>query len=518
MLSEFVNEPFTDFSQEENRNKMLAALEKVASQFEQEYPMFINGEEVFSNQKFQSFNPCDNHQAVGTFQQATKEHVLQAIGAADEAFKTWSKVSAKDRSEYLLKAAAIMRERKFEFSATMVYEVGKNWAEADGDTAEAIDFLEYYAREMIRFDQPQPVTKIESEDNHLRYIPLGVGAVVPPWNFPFAILAGMSSAPMVAGNTIVLKPSSEAPLTGYKFVEIMRELNLPKGVLNFITHDYQHGAEIGEALVTDTDVRFISFTGSKAVGLLINEMAAKRVPGQRWIKRLVAEMGGKDAIIVDNDYDLDEVATGIVKSAFGFQGQKCSACSRAIIHQDVYDELVEKVVAKTKELTVGEVKDNPNMGAVINKMAEERILEYIEIGKQEGQLLTGGNKASDKGFYIEPTIIKDIAPQSRLAQEEVFGPVLAIIKARDFAHALEIANSTEYGLTGAAYSNREEHLKQADEDFFVGNLYLNRGCTGALVGVHPFGGFNMSGTDAKAGGPDHLLQFLQPKLSSRKIK
>lgn len=514
-LAPFQNEPFTDFSDEANREKMQAALEKVAADFGKTYPMRIDGEDVTVDETFFSYNPCQKDQKLAFFQKGTRAHASAAVEAAHKTFATWSKTPVEERVEYLLKGAAKMREQKFELSAVMVYEIGKSWAEADGDVAEAIDFLEFYAREMLRLNAPQPLTPYPGEVNEYIYQAMGVGAIIPPWNFPLAILAGMTTSAIVTGNTAVLKPAEESMLIGWKFMEIMDAVGLPKNVIQFITGD---GAELGQEMVNHKLTRFINFTGSMQVGLLINEQAAKMVPGQKWIKRVIAEMGGKDAIVADETADPEDVASGIVASAFGFQGQKCSACSRAIIHEAIYDEVLDKVAAKTLELKVGNVEDrNMFMGAVINQESEDKVLKYIEIGKQEGRLVVGGEKLSDTGHFIAPTVIADIAPDARLAQEEVFGPVVAFIKAKDFEDALAIANGTDYGLTGSLYSQKEERLQRAKDDFFVGNLYLNRKCTGALVDVQPFGGFNLSGTDSKAGGRDYLHHFLQAKSISRKI-
>jgi 1-pyrroline-5-carboxylate dehydrogenase len=427
----------------------------------------------------------------------------------------WKNVPAADRAEYLFKTADVMRRRKHELSAWMIFEVSKTWAEADGDVAEAIDFCEFYGREMIRWSGEQPITKYEGEDNRLEYIPLGVGAIIPPWNFPLAIMAGMTTAAIVAGNAVVLKPSSDSPTIAAKFVEILEEVGLPRGVVNFLTGS----AATGEAMVTDPRTRFISFTGSKQVGLHINEVAAKPREGQKWIKRVVAEMGGKDAIIVTDDADLDSAASGVVASAFGFQGQKCSACSRLIVDEKVHDELMEKVVALTNSLRIGPPTErDTNVAAVINRRSFKTTLDYIEKGVSEGGKVVAGGKGNDTdGFYIEPTIIDNVEPGSTIEQEEIFAPVLAVIKARDFDHALEVANDTEFGLTGSVYSTSQSRLEKARKEFHVGNLYLNRKCTGALVGVHPFGGFNMSGTDSKAGGREYLLQFMQAKAVSQKL-
>jgi 1-pyrroline-5-carboxylate dehydrogenase len=406
-----------------------------------------------------------------------------------------------------------MRERRFLINAWMIYEVGKSWVEADADTAEAIDFLEFYAREMLRLSDEQPVTQIDGEQNQLVYIPLGVGAVIPPWNFPCAIMAGMTSASFVTGNTVILKPSSAAPAIAYQFMLILEEVGIPGGVVNFLTGS---GATIGDALVDNPQVRYIAFTGSRDVGLRIYERASKHHKGQRWLKRSILEMGGKDAVVVDETADLEAAANAIVASAFGFQGQKCSAGSRAIVVEQVYDQVLQKVVEKTQKLIVGDVTQvETYMGPVIDENAMKKILEYIEIGKGEGRLLVGGNHHGP-GYFIEPTLIADVDPHARIAQEEIFGPVLAFIKARDFADALHIANDTEYGLTGSLFSQNPHHIQQAREEYHVGNLYFNRKCTGAMVGAHPFGGFNMSGTDSKAGGRDYLLLFTQAKAIAEK--
>jgi 1-pyrroline-5-carboxylate dehydrogenase len=513
---EFTNEPFTDFSKSENIEKMQAALKKVKDTFGTEYPLTIGGEKIKTAGKDKSLNPANLDEIVGIVQSAQQEHAKQAIETAHKTFATWKKTPPEERASYLFRAADLMRERKFEFSAIMVYEVGKNWAEADGDTAEAIDFLEFYGREMLRYAEGQPLTPVKGEKNKLEYIPLGVGIVIPPWNFPLAIMAGMTTAALVSGNTVVLKPSGDAPVIAARFFELLEEIGLPAGVVNFLSGD---GAVIGDYLTTHPLTRFIAFTGSMEVGLRINELAAKPQPGQLWIKRVIAEMGGKDAIIVDDEADLEDAASGIVSSAFGFQGQKCSACSRAIIVESVYDEVLAKVKEKTEKLVMGDPDDKDAfMGPVSSERSMKKILEYIEIGKKEGNLVTGGGRLEGKnGYFIKPTVIEGISPESRIAQEEIFGPVLGIIKAKDFDDALRIANNTKFGLTGALYTKNPGKLEKGAEEFFVGNLYLNRKCTGALVGGHPFGGFNMSGTDSKAGGRDYLLLFLQSKMVSQKV-
>src|SRR5918999_2582611 len=517
MPTEFQNEPFTDFSKEENAQAMRDALEKVKAQLGNEYPLVIGGELIDTGDTLDSINPANRSQVVGRFHKATKELANKAVESAHQTFQTWRNVPAQERADLLFRVAALLRERNHEFSAWMIHEVAKSWPEADGDTAEAIDFLEFYAREMLRYASDQPLLHVTGEENELQYIPLGVGAVIPPWNFPLAIMAGMTVASVVTGNTVVLKPSSDAPTIAFKFFEILEEAGLPPGVVNFMTGS---GAEVGDIVVDHPKTRYIAFTGSMEVGLRINERAAKVHKGQIWIKRVVAEMGGKDAIVVDSDTDYDDAAAGVVASAFGFQGQKCSACSRAIIHADVYEPMLEKIVERTEKIKVGDPTDPAtNMSAVINQKAFKTINEYIEKGKAEGgRVLAGGGSDGEQGFFIEPTVIADVKPGATIEQEEIFGPVLAVIRANDYDHALEIANDTQFGLTGAVYSADEARLDRARNEFHVGNLYLNRKCTGALVGVHPFGGFNMSGTDSKAGGRGYLGLFMQAKVWAEKVR
>src|SRR6266702_3414541 len=509
----FKNEPITDFTRPENRQAQMEALEKVKLELGQTYPLIIGGEKITNEATFTSRNPSQPDQVIGYFSSATLEQVDAAVQSAAAAFETWKHVPAEECAGYLFAAADLLKKRRFEFNAWMIYEVGKSWPEADGDTAEAIDFMEFYAREMMRLAEDQPLVKIEGEDNQLVYIPLGVGAVIPPWNFPSAIMAGMTSAAFVSGNTVVLKPASTSPMIAWQFMSILEEIGLPAGVVNFLTGS---GSTIGDALVEDVRVRFIAFTGSRDVGLRISELAAKHQKGQRWLKRTILEMGGKDAVVVDETADLDAAAEGIVASAFGFQGQKCSAGSRAIVVESVYDQVLQKVIEKTKKLTVGDpTKPETYMGPVVDDNSMKKILYYIDTGKQEGRLVTGGGHHSP-GYFIEPTIFADVDPHAHIAQEEIFGPVLAFIKAKDFDDAMRITNDTEYGLTGSLYSRDPQRIERAKEEFHVGNLYFNRKSTGALVGVHPFGGFNMSGTDSKAGGRDYLLLFTQAKAISAK--
>ncbi|WP_077325088.1 L-glutamate gamma-semialdehyde dehydrogenase [Virgibacillus siamensis] len=513
MVLPFKHEPFIDFTDEANSNDFKAALNQVHGELGKEYPLVINGEKIYTDDKLSSYNPSDKEQLVGKVSKATKEHVDQAMDAALEAFKTWRTWTATERADILYKAAAIVRRRKHEFSAWLVYDAGKPWNQADADIAEGIDFMEYYARKMVELEKGKEINDRPNEQNTYFYQAMGPGVTIPPWNFAFAIVAGTTVAPIVAGNPVLLKPSENTPVIAYKLVEVLEEAGLPTGVLSFVPGD---PAEIGDYLVDHKDTHFINFTGSRATGTRIMERAAKVQEGQNFLKRVVAEMGGKDTIIVDKDADLDLAADSIVNSAFGFSGQKCSACSRAVIHKDVYDEVLEKSIALTKELiTVGNpAEQNVYMGAVVNQKQFNKIKEYIEIGKNEGQLAYGGETDDSKGFFVHPTIFKDIDPKARIMQEEIFGPVVAFAKAANFDELLEIANNTEYGLTGAVISNNREHLNRARYDFHVGNLYFNRGCTAAIVGYHPFGGFKMSGTDSKAGGPDYLQHFVEAKMVS----
>lgn len=514
-LASFKNEPYIDFTKPENAAKMKAALAHVKSEFGKEYPLYVAGERRTTNAKLSSLNPSRPSEVVGVHYKGSEQDAREAVEAAYAYFPVWAAVPMRDRAAMAAQVADIIRRRKYEFDAWLVVEAGKTWNEAEADVAEAIDFCEYYARQAVLLAAPDPLVQLPGERDEMLYLPLGVGIVIPPWNFPLAILLGMTIAALVTGNTVVIKPSSDTPTVAAKFAEALLEAGFPPRSFSLLVGS---GAAIGDVLVSHPKTRFISFTGSRDVGLHINELAAKTPKGQVWIKRVVAEMGGKDAIIVDADADLEQAAAGVVASAFGFQGQKCSACSRAIVHEAIYDRLLERIQAKTDALTVGPSDDFANyMGPVINAKAKDSILNYIEVGQKEGRLVTGGATAPGEGYFIRPTVIADIDAKARLFQEEIFGPVLAVTKARDFDHALELANDSEYGLTGAVYSNNRTHVEKARRQFFVGNLYINRKCTGAMVGAHPFGGFNMSGTDSKAGGPDYLLQFVQAKSIAEKI-
>jgi len=512
MVPEFQNEPLTDFARAEQRQAMQDALAQVQGEQEvgREWPLIIGGDRVAPGDWIASLDPCRASRTVGRVARAGRPEAERALAAAWHAFDDWARWTPAARARLLLRAAASLRRQKHLFSATMVYEAGKTWPEADGDTAEAIDFIEYYAREAVELAQPRPLTRIAGESNEMVYLPLGVGVIIPPWNFPLAITAGMTAAALVMGNTALLKPASLTPIVAARFVELLEEAGLPPGVVNFVPGS---GADVGDFLVAHPRTRFISFTGSRDVGSHIYAQAATVQSGQRWLKRVVAEMGGKDAIVVDETADLDAAAEGIVASAFGFQGQKCSAASRAIVLEPVYQEVVGKVARRAEALRLGPAEDpDSQMAAVIDEAQYRKVLDYVGVGHKEGRLVVGGEPAGDEGWYIQPTVFADVPETGRMAQEEIFGPVLSFVRARDYDHALGVANGTDYGLTGGVYSRDRRRLEQARQEFHVGNLYLNRKITGAMVGAQPFGGFDMSGTDSKAGGPDYLQLFTQAKV------
>lgn len=505
----YISEDILDYTSDKHHQDYQKGLDLVNSYCGLHYDLIINGKRIRRDDVYTSTNPSNHQHVIGTISQASIKEADLAMDVALERFKSWSQTPASFRADVLFKAANLIRKRRFEFNALLTLEAGKPWVEADADVAETIDFLEYYGRQMLELENidHKILSRHNLERNEYRYIPLGVGIIITPWNFPLAILCGMTSAAIVAGNTVIIKPASTTQVIAYKFVEVLEEAGLPKGVLSFLPGK---GSEIGEYLVNHPKTRFVSFTGSKAVGVSIYEKAAKVQPGQIWLKRVIAEMGGKDAIIVDKHADLELAAQSIVASAFGFSGQKCSACSRAIIHADVYEEMIDKIKHLTSQIQLGDVSDVKHiMGPVNDQVAFDKIMSYIEIGNKEGKLLIGGHGDDSKGYYIEPTIFVDVDPKARIMQEEIFGPVLAICKASDFDEALEIANDSEYGLTGAVISKHRKNLEKAKATFHVGNMYLNRKCTGAIVGYQPFGGFNMSGTDSKAGGPDYLILHMQ---------
>ncbi|MFP4078454.1 MAG: L-glutamate gamma-semialdehyde dehydrogenase [Candidatus Izemoplasmataceae bacterium] len=510
-IYDFEMEPFSDFSKKENIKKYHEGLKTVEGYLGKEYPLIIDGKRVTTGNLYTSMNPADHDEVIGTLHQAGVEEVELAMQKALDAFETWKKTPAKVRADVLFKAAAIVRRRKFEFSALMTKEAGKPYKEADADTAEAIDFMEYYARQMLELEEvdKKVLSRKNIERNEFKYIPMGVGAVITPWNFPMAIMTGMTTSAIVSGNTILLKPANTTQIIAYKLVEALEEAGLPKGVVNFVPGK---GSEIGNYIVKHPKTSFISFTGSKAVGETIYEEAAKVRKGQTHLKRVIAEMGGKDAVVVDEGYDPKEAAEILKTSAFGFSGQKCSAASRGIIHESIYDKVLDELKEQCKDIIVADPADEDTfMGPVNDRNAFEKIKAYIEVGKEEGTLLIGGNAEDKNGWFIEPTVFYDVDPKARLMQEEIFGPVLALTKFKDFKEAIDIANDTEYGLTGALLTHSREHMEYARENFHVGNLYFNRKCTGAIVGYQPFGGFKMSGTDSKAGGPDYLKLFMLGK-------
>ncbi len=511
MSEPFSNEPVVNFDRDpEARRAQQAALDAFRPV---QAPVVIGGRRLRTRGHIESVNPCAPREVVGGAGKADAPLAVRAIRKAYETFSSWSRTSPEARAGILFNAARIMRRRRWELNATLILEAAKTWVEADADTAEAIDFCEFYAREMIRIAGENPVTPVPGEKNRLVHLPLGVGAVISPWNFPCAILTGMTAAALVTGNTVVLKPASAAPIIGFRVFEIFEEAGVPPGALAFLPSS---GGEVGDLLVDHPLTRFISFTGSREVGTRIYERAARVHPGQRWLKRATVEMGGKDAILVDEDADLEAAAAGIVQSAYGFQGQKCSACSRAIVVNRVYDRVLELAIRNAEALRIGDARDPATqMSAVMDERQLRKVLDYIRVGKREGRLVSGGKRLPREGYFVQPTIFAGVAPKARIAQEEIFGPVLAFLRARDFDHAIRIANGTAYGLTGSYYGRR--NADRAVEEFHVGNLYLNRKCTGALVGGQPFGGFDMSGTDSKAGGQGYLPLFLQAKVISEKI-
>jgi RHH-type proline utilization regulon transcriptional repressor/proline dehydrogenase/delta 1-pyrroline-5-carboxylate dehydrogenase len=506
--SRFINEPTVDFTRPQVREAFPAALAEVRARLGRTYPLLVGGQEVRTEDTLASVNPARPPEVVGHVCQAGRDEIDQAIASAREAFPAWRDTSPHDRANCLFRAADLARKRIFPLAAWQILEVGKQWDQAYADVTEAIDFLEYYGREMLRLAGPRRMGRVPGEVNHYLYRPKGLTAVIAPWNFPLAISCGMCAAAIVSGNCVLYKPSGLSPVVGYTLVELFRDAGLPKGVLNYVPG---RGGVIGDYLVDHPEVSLIAFTGSVEVGLRIVEKAAKVHPGQANIKKVIAELGGKNAIIIDDDADLDEAVVQVLSSAFGYQGQKCSACSRVIVVAPIYEKFVRRLVEAARSITIGPAEDPAAyLGPVVDGTARKRILEYIEIGTREGKLLLH-REGPEEGFYAPLAIFADIRPEHRLAQEEIFGPVLAVMKAKNFDEAIAWANSTRYALTGSLFSRSPRHLERAREDFRVGNLYLNRGCTGAIVERQPFGGFKMSGIGSKAGGPDYLLQFMDPR-------
>jgi RHH-type transcriptional regulator, proline utilization regulon repressor / proline dehydrogenase / delta 1-pyrroline-5-carboxylate dehydrogenase len=511
----FQNEPAADFSQAADRECMIDALSQMRASLGKTYALHIDGKDISGRSTAASVNPARPAQVVGDACQASAEDVDAAVAAAKNAFSTWRETSPEVRAEYLRHAAAVLRRRVWEATALLVFEVGKAWEQANHDVAEAIDFLEYYAGEMVRLGTPLELPPGPGESNRLIYEPKGVAAVIAPWNFPIAISCGMVSAAIVTGNCVVYKPSSLSPVTGHMLVDIFREVGLPPGVFNYVPCG--GGGGLGDRLVDHPDVALVAFTGSREVGLRINERAARPQPGQRHIKKVITELGGKNAIVVDEGADLEDAVARIVRSAFAFQGQKCSACSRVIALESVYDELLEGLVSAARSLKIGPPESYENdLGPVIDAAAQAKIMGYIDSPEIAGRIVyrsdLPGLEIAAGGFYVPITIVGDVTPADRIAQEEVFGPVLSVIRAKDFDHALELAVSTPFALTGGVLSPHREHLDKAVVRFRVGNLYLNRAITGAVVGRQPFGGFGLSGGGTKAGGPDYLAHFMNQRV------
>jgi len=506
------NEPPTDFGREENRAAMRAALADVQRQLTNSYPLEIGGQPLSTNEWMHAINPSHKRQTLGHVAQADVQHADQAVRAAKEALPAWASLPAPERAEFLKAAAQVMRRRRFELAAWEVFECAKPWREADADVCEAIDFCEYYAAGAIELQGPQGVD-VPGEENRFEYLPRGVAAVIAPWNFPLAILTGMTVAALATGNTVVMKPSEQSAIVGAKLMEIFREVDLPPGVLNYLPGP---GETVGARLVEHPDVALIAFTGSRPVGLALNARAAQvSATGKlKGVKHVIAEMGGKNAIIVDADADLDEAVLGVVKSAFSYQGQKCSACSRVIVLDSVFDPFVERLVEATRSLKIGPAEDPAtSVAAVIDAAARARIERYIKLGRETGRevLSMGVGELAEEGFYVGPHIFSEVDAQSSLAQEEIFGPVLVVLRAANLDEAIRQANDVDYALTGGIFSRSPRHLERARRELLVGNLYLNRNITGALVGRQPFGGFKLSGIGTKAGGPDYLLQFVLPR-------
>ncbi len=509
-LPPFANEPLTDFTREPNRQAMRTALDAVRPKLGLDIPLVIAGRELTTDDRLDSTDPGRTDRLVGRTSRAREEHADQALTGLRAAFTTWSATPVAERAAVLVRAAALMRQRKFELAAWEVFECAKPWREADADVAESIDFCEFYAREMIRLDRADH-RDVPGETNALEHLPRGVAVVIPPWNFPLAIPCGMVVAALVAGNTVALKPAEQSPVMAWHLVQILREAGLPPEALAYLPGV---GEEVGAALVADRRVDLIAFTGSRAVGLLINRQAAHTPPGQDHVKRVIAEMGGKNALIIDDDADLDEAVVGTLQSAFGYAGQKCSACSRAIVLDRVYDAFVHRLAEAAQALVVGPAEEpGTDVNAVIDAEARARILEYQALARFEGRVIAridvGGLAAL--GNYVSPLIVADVDPTARLAQEEIFGPVLAVIRAADLDEAIRIANGTEYALTGGIYSRSPANIARVKREFRVGNLYINRTITGALVNRQPFGGFKLSGIGTKAGGPEYLREFLLPR-------
>jgi RHH-type transcriptional regulator, proline utilization regulon repressor / proline dehydrogenase / delta 1-pyrroline-5-carboxylate dehydrogenase len=503
----FRNEPPTDFTKAEARERMRRALDEVRKRMPFSCALVIGAQHVRTEQMLESNDPSEKSRTVGQTSRAIAEHASAAVAVAREAFAGWSATPARARADVLHRAAEILRREKFTLAAIEVYECGKPWREADADIAEAIDFCEFYAREMLRLSE-RVHHDMPGETNAVERIARGVAVIIPPWNFPLAIPTGMTVAALVTGNTAILKPAEQSPVIAFQLVRILQEAGLPPGVLSFLPGV---GEEVGQALVDDPGVDLIAFTGSRPVGLEINRRAAETKPGQDHVKRVIAEMGGKNAIIIDSDADLDEAVVGVNTSAFGYSGQKCSACSRVIVLEGVYEPFLARLTEAARDLPVGPAAEPDTIvGPLIDAEAQARFNRYKQIAAEEGQVVLAVDvgQLAERGHFVGPLIVAGVKPEARVAQEEIFAPLLAVLKARDLDEALAIANGTDYALTGGLYSRSPANIERVKQAFRVGNLYINRPITGALVGRQPFGGFKLSGVGTKAGGDDYLLEFL----------
>ena len=511
----YTNAPLLNFVHPENQARMQSALRDVRQRLGKKYPLTIGGEKIWTEKAIASINPSRPDQVIGYQSEADIADAERAVQAAKRAFDRWSRTPVDERARILERCAAIMDRRRFELSALEVFEVGKAWAEADGDIREAMDFCLFYAHQMRLIGRPRLTQHVPGEESYHHYWPRGIALVIAPWNFPLAILTGMVTAALVTGNTVIMKPAEQSAVVGAMLMEIMEEAGLPPGVLNFLTGK---GSVIGAHLVDHKDIDLIAFTGSREVGLRIWRSAGETRPGQRELKRVVCEMGGKNAIIIDSDADLDEAIVDTVYSAFGYQGQKCSACSRLIVLEENYGRVMERLLSAAASLRVGNPEEpGITVGPVIDETAYKRILEYIEIGKAEGTLVYQKGDVPTEGYFVPPTIFSNVAPPARVTCEEIFGPVLSVIKARDLTHAIELANSTEFALTAGFFSRSPANIERVKAEIIAGNVYINRSCTGAVVGRHPFGGFKMSGGGTKAGGSDYLLNFVVPRVVTENI-
>jgi RHH-type proline utilization regulon transcriptional repressor/proline dehydrogenase/delta 1-pyrroline-5-carboxylate dehydrogenase len=511
----FKNAPLANFVYADTQEKMRAALHEVRQSLGKKYPLTIGGEKIWTDSIIASINPSKPSEVVGYQSEAGIPEAERAVEAAKAAFDKWSRTPFEERARLLERVAAIMDRRRFELCAIEVYEVGKAWAEADGDIREAMDFCLFYAAQMRLIGPPKLTQHVPGEESYHHYWPRGIALVIAPWNFPLAILTGMVTAALVTGNCVIMKPAEQSAIIASKLMEMMEEAGIPPGVLNFLTGK---GSIIGAHLVDHKDVDLIAFTGSREVGLRIWKSAGETRPGQRELKKVINEMGGKNAVIIDSDADLDEAIVDTIYSAFGYQGQKCSACSRLIVLEENYSRVVQRLLSAAASLRVGNPEDpGITVGPVIDKTAYDRILEYIDIGKREATLAYQKGNVPNEGFFVPPTIFTNVQPNFRIGCEEIFGPVLGVFKARDLTEAIEIANSTEFALTAGFFSRSPANIERAKAEIIAGNVYINRSCTGAVVGRHPFGGFKMSGAGTKAGGADYLLNFVVPRVVTENI-